>query len=218
MSLVQTPAAPVKIASQAPGSRAPAVARRSDGLVPLRRFGMRVANEWLPRATWTVARTGRPGLVGLALLVASAVFFASTQVPVENEIAALRGQLASARLHQATAPRAEASDVAKALRNLPKRADMPAILGVLLQQADDARLTLDTGKYETSSSKSGDIVRYKVAFPVTGPYPQVRKFIDATLTALPAAAISDLSIERKNIADGTVEAQIRLTVFTRSAP
>ena len=77
---------------------------------------------------------------------------------------------------------------------------------------------MDTGKYEMSTSKSGDIVRYKVSFPVIGPYPQVRHFIDATLAALPAAAISELSIERKAIGDSAVEAQIRLTVFTRSAP
>lgn len=201
-------------APQAP--RPPAIVRRSDRLLPLRALARRASNEWLPRATWTVARTGRPGLVGLALLVASVVFVASTQLPVANEVATLRSELASARRHQAGAPKAEVSDVARALQNLPQRAEMPALLGVLLKQADEAHLTLDTAKYEASASKSGDIVRYKVAFPVTGPYPQVRRFIDATLAALPAVAISDLSIERKAIADGAVEAQIRLTVFTRS--
>ena len=218
MDLIQTPTTAKAIATPPPAKRPPAVARRSDGLAPLKRFSVRATNEWLPRVVWSVARTGRPGLVGLALLVASGVFFASTQLPVENEVATLQQQLASARRHQAAAPRAEVSDVARALQHLPQRAEMPALLGVLLKQADAAHLTLDTGKYETSASKSGDIVRYKVAFPVTGPYPQVREFIDATLAALPAVAISDLSIERKAIGDGAVEAQIRLTVFTRSAP
>jgi hypothetical protein len=35
---------------------------------------------------------------------------------------------------------------------------------------------------------------------------------------VPTASISELAIERKNIADGTVEANIRLTLFTRGAP
>ena len=62
------------------------------------------------------------------------------------------------------------------------------------------------------------MVRYQIAFPVTGPYPRIRAFIDATLATMPAVALSDLVLDRKSIADGSVEAQIRMTVYTRSAP
>ena len=218
MSVVEATSAPIPVATAPKAVRPPAIVRRSDALAPARRLGLRVVNEWLPRASWTIARTGRPGLVGLALLVATAVFLVSTQRPIAHDVASLREQLASAQQHQLEAPRAEVNDVARALKNLPKRLEMPALLGVLLKQADEAHLTMDTGKYEMTTSKSGDIVRYKVSFPVVGPYAQVRHFIDATLAALPAAAISELSIERKAIGDSAVEAQIRLTVFTRSAP
>jgi len=213
VSLAPTPAAPVAVA-QRPARAAPVV-RRSDSLVPLRRLGLRVRDEWLPGATWMVGRAGRPGLAGIALLAASAVFLVSTQMPVASEVASLREQLASAQRHPA-ATRAARSAAAVDLRMLPARDAMPAVLGTLVKLAEDSSLTLDTGKYEASASRSGELVRYRVAFPVTGAYPQVRKFIDATLAALPAVAISDLSIERKTIGDGAVEAQIRLTVFTRS--
>ncbi len=205
-------------ATTAQAPRALPSRRRSDALVPVRRAALRVTQEWLPYAVWAVAKTGRTGLVGLVLLLTAGVFFASTELPVAREVATLRNELVSAARHQASAPRAQVDDVARALKNLPKRAEMPAILGVLLKQADESRLTLDTGKYESSASKSGEITRYRVSFPVVGPYPQIRQFIDATLSALPAAAISELSIERKTIGDSAVEAQIRLTVFTRSAP
>jgi hypothetical protein len=46
----------------------------------------------------------------------------------------------------------------------------------------------------------------------------VRQFIDATLTALPTVALSELSLTRKTIGDGSVEAQIRMTLFTRESP
>jgi hypothetical protein len=95
---------------------------------------------------------------------------------------------------------------------------MPQVLGILLQQADAAQLSIDTAKYEISTSKSGALIRHRIAFPVEGSYPQVRQFIDATLRALPELAINDLSITRKAIGDPTVEAQIRMTIFTRSAP
>jgi Tfp pilus assembly protein PilO len=111
-----------------------------------------------------------------------------------------------------------ASESAATVRDLPGRADMPALLGVLFEQANAAHLSIDTGKYDMTTTKAGGVVRYKVSFPVVGPYPQVREFIDATLKAMPAVAISDLSLERKSIGDAVVEAQIRLTVFTKGAP
>jgi hypothetical protein len=95
---------------------------------------------------------------------------------------------------------------------------MPSLLGVLLKQADAAHLSIDTGKYESSALKSGGVTSYQVSFPVSGPYPQVRQFIDATLTALPTVALSELSLTRKTIGDGSVEAQIRMTLFTRESP
>ena len=193
------------------------VSRRSDMLAPGRRFAARVANEWAPLVAWHVGRSGRAGLVGIGLFVASGVFFFSTHMQVATEAEALRAQLGQARSH-VTVVAPLASEAAQTLRHLPARADMPALLGVLLKQADESKLALDTGKYETATAKSGDITTYKVTFPVTGPYPQVRQFIDAILVALPAVSISELSIERKTVADGQVEARLRLNFYTRSAP
>ena len=195
-----------------------ALAARAGALEPLRRCAARATNEWLPFVTWSMGRTGRPGLVGAALVAASAVFFLSTQLNTANEVARLRSDLATARAREAAPSHDPAERAGDSIRELPGRAEMPALLGSLLVQADAARLTIDTGKYEMSSTKAGDIVRYKVSFPVAGPYPQVRQFLDSILQAMPSAAISDLSIERKTIGDGAVEAQIRLTIFTRGTP
>jgi hypothetical protein len=214
---VIVPQTVVPVPQPAPRGSPPArVQRRSDALVPLRRLSARLTNQWLPGVVWSVSRTGRAGLVGLALVAASTVFFASTHLRIVDDVTALRAELAAARDRAAAGPSAGADDLAGA-RSLPKRADMPALLGILFEQADAAHLTIDTGKYDMTASKSGDIVRYKVSFPVVGPYPQVRQFVDATLKAMPAVAISGLSLERKSIGDGAVEAQIRLTFFTKGA-
>ena len=82
-----------------------------------------------------------------------------------------------------------------------------------------AQLTIDTAKYEIgATTKSGAVVRYNMAFPIAGPYPKVRQFIDATLKDIPALAIDSVSIARKTIGDDSVEAQVRMTIFARSAP
>ncbi|MBS0419502.1 MAG: hypothetical protein JSR66_17460 [Proteobacteria bacterium] len=170
----------------------------------------------LERLAWSVKGTGRLGLAGIALLVASGVFFLSTYLQLSRDTQALGLQLEDLRNTQRSVPRqAPVDTAAQLLGSLPARGDMPALLGVVLAQANAAHLTIDSGKYDESAMKAGGLVRYRVTFPLVGSYPQIRRFIDALLTAMPNVAVSDLSVQRKAIADGVVEAQVGLTVFTR---
>ena len=57
---VTTPGAPARLPAIPGRAVAPALARR---------LSVRLSNEWLPRAAWTISRTGRPGLVGIGLLL-----------------------------------------------------------------------------------------------------------------------------------------------------
>jgi len=178
--------------------------------------GAMVTNVWLPRLSWSIGRTGRPGLVGLALLAASALFYVSTQMPVTAEIEQQRADLlAAAARPVVTAAQAAAADPLQGLRHLPARGDVPQVLGQLLKQADAAKLSIDTAKYEISTTKAGSLVRYRLSFPVSGTYPQIRQFIDATLVAIPALAVDEIAIARKSIGDEAVEAQVRMTIFTK---
>lgn len=187
-------------------------------LMSVRGWLARVSDDWMPRLAWSVQRTGRLGLSGLALLLAGAVFLVTTHLPLARELDDLRGQATLVRTQRSAGPTAVGDSGAALLRSLPRRSQMPALLGILVQQADAAHLSIDTGKYESTELKTGAVMSYQVSFPVAGSYPQVRRFIDATLGALPAAAVTELSITRKTIGDSAVEAQIRLTVFTQDAP
>jgi hypothetical protein len=196
----------------------PVVGAGGDVARIVRWVGGQITNVWLPGLSWRVGRTGRPGLAGLALLGASVVFFFSTHLPVAEEVLRLRSDLTGAETRAAQSPPPTLSEPASALRSLPARTQMPQVLGTLLKQADAAQLSIDTAKYEISATKAGALVRYRMSFPINGPYPSVRRFIDATLIAIPALAIEDLSITRKSIADQAVEAQVRVSIFTRSTP
>jgi len=169
----------------------------------------------LARAAWSVRRTGRLGLAGIAMLGASLVFFVSTYLQLSNDARTLRTQVESLGTQRSLPRKVAVSPEVQLLRSLPARGAMPALLGTLLRQADAAHLTIDSGKYEETAMKVGGLVRYRVTFPLSGPYPQIRQFIDALLTAMPAVAVSELSVQRKTIGDGAVEAQVGLTVFTR---
>ena len=205
---------------------APALASNSTHLVPtsarslatIRSWLVQASELWLPHLVWSLQRSGRAGLSGVALIVASLVFLVSTHLPLSREVEELRAQLQGARAQAVKTPVSATDTGAALLHSLPGRAQMPALLGTLLHQADAAHLTIDTGKYEATALKSGGVVTYQISFPVTGPYPQVRQFIDGTLAALPAVAVTELSLTRKTIGDGAVEAQIRLTAFTQDRP
>jgi hypothetical protein len=202
------------VSSPASAARSAATPRPADAPAPPRRLAARIRNEWLPRLVWTVDRTGRPGLVGIALLLAAGVFLVSTHLKIAAEVASLRaGQgAAPSRAHPPAAP-APPHPVA-GLSRLPAGTDVPAMLRQLFSTATQAKLAVDTGRYEVNTTKGSSVVRYEVSFPVTGPYPQIRSFIDSTLTKMPVVALSGLLVERKAISEGEVEAQIRMTIYT----
>lgn len=181
----------------------------------LRRI-LQVGDGWGTRAAWALGRTGRTGLAGITLLLGSALFLVSTHLQVVGEVESLRGELAAARERAHAPVAAQIPEPLATLPVLPGRAEMPALLRRLFREATQARLALDTGRYEVKSTTRGEVVRHRVVFPVTGAYPQIRAFLDAILSKMPEVALSDLVIERKSIGDGDVEAQIQLTVFTRS--
>ena len=187
-------------------------------MVVLRALATRLQTTWAPRVTWAVGRTGAPGITGIALLAASAVFLFSTHLPLLNEVSDLRADLKAKQSHGPAQRAAKASTTVMTAARAPTRADMPRLLGVLLQQADAAQLSIDTAKYEASAVEAGGLVRYRISFPIDGPYSNVRQFLDSTLQALPAVSLDELDIARKSIADSAVEAQVRMTFFTRAEP
>lgn len=198
-----------------PAPRQPSPPGRARPPQLARRVALRLHDEWLPRTAWTLGRAGRPGLVGMALLLASGTFLLSTHFQVAAEVDALRADLAAARSRPRRAPSDDSTPAAAPMRALPARNDVAAMLRQLFATAAQARLAVDTGKYEVKSTRNGGLVRYQIAFPVSGPYPRIRAFLDATLARMPALAVTDLALERRSIGDADVEARLGMTVYTR---
>jgi len=164
-------------------------------------------------------RLGTLGIVGIAALVFCAAFVQSTLLPKYAQVRELRVAVEAAASRpapaRAPAPSAQADSF---VATLPDRDALPAVLGAIVQQAQAAGLSLPRGAYQWSADKSGTVARYQLALPVTGTYPAVRKFVDSTLVAVPAAALSGITLERPNVGDGQVSANLRFEVFVRTTP
>jgi len=147
-------------------------------------------------------------------LVAAAVIAVSVLIPARNAIQSLSSDIDRAQ-HQPHATETPEEGLGRFVGTLPTRGQMPAVIGQILQQARGAGVSLDSGHYAYSPGKAGGVSRYELEFPVKASYPQVRDFINRTLTAVPAAGLDKVHIERKTVSDETVNANVGFVVFVR---
>lgn len=176
------------------------------------------------RLSETTQAVGRPGIVGIALLVFSVGFFGSTLWPSWRELERQRAAAAAARIEAhrtaASASRRPASPSAelRAFYDIfPAQSATPELLSRLYAAAAKERLQLVRGEYGLSVDPHTGLLRYRIALPVRGSYSQIREFVGAVLRAVPAAALDEVSFERSRIADRMVDARIRLTLYVKGA-
>jgi hypothetical protein len=172
------------------------------------------ASQLVPQVQYQVARLGPAGQAGLAALVAALVIAASTLLPARHALEALSAELARAQHPSATASADQA--IPHLVASFPTRAQIPAVIGQVVTQAKAAGVSLDVGRYVYTPPRSGAIARYDLEFPVKASYPDIRNFINRTLSAVPAAALNKLHVERKAVGDQVVNANIGFVVFVRS--
>jgi hypothetical protein len=193
---------PTAIGSATQAARPHALARARRALV---RIG--------PQLQYQIIRIGPAGQVGLAALFAAALVAASVLLPARNAIETLNADIAQAQRPHATGTVEQAAP--RFVASLPTRQQIPTVIGQLFQQAQQAGVPLDTGHYAFSAAKAGGLGRYDLEFPVKAGYPNVRDFIDRTLTTIPAAGLAGLHLERKAVGDMVVNADIRFVIFVR---
>jgi len=183
--------------------------------VPARKFMGVALTRVVPMLMYQMNRVGRSGMAGSALALFTAVFFFSALLPQYRQISALRGEILQAQRHGG----ADATPhvrLNRFLDNLPKRSALPQIAAQIFKLAAAAGVTLDRGRYELTPMHSGHIARYRMTFPIKGHYPAIRHFVDATLIAVPSAAVEGLRIERKTAGDDSVEVELGFSVFVRN--
>ena len=160
-------------------------------------------------------RIGRVGAAGATILLFAVIFFFSTVLPQQRELRALEQQLRQA-YHLDNAAEPAPVRLNRFINTLPKRGDLPKILDQVFTLASAAGVTLDHGRYELSPTRAGHLAQYRMTFPIKGRYPAIRQFIDSILTTVPSAALQGLRIERKAIAEDSVAADLRFSVFLRN--
>jgi hypothetical protein len=170
----------------------------------------------LPQARYQLMRVGPAGLTGIGAVFAAAIAALVLLLPAHQSVVALRNELAKAGHAGPSMMRPEQSPQQFAA-SLPTREQIPAILGVVLVQATDAGVVLEQGRYTFSPATSNRLARYTFEFPVKASYGNIRTFIDKSLAALPALGLDKLHVERKNVGDTVVSAEVGFVIYLRGA-
>ncbi len=178
------------------------------------------ADRWMvrvvPEIRYRLTRLGLTGLAGLVSLAAAAILVIVALIPAQQSIQALTGQLSQAsQAHPA--PAAQTLSPRQFAGTLPSRGQVPALLGTVLAQASGAGVVLEQGKYTFTPAAGNRLARYSFEFPVKAEYANIRAFINKSLTAIPALGLDKLHIERKNVGDTTVTAEVGFVIYLRGA-
>lgn len=221
MSAVREEITPTVRASVPPAASAGSLAPAPQTATPPHRLQQVLSLATSQHLARRVQSLGKTGAGGIALLAFALAFFLGANVSVRSDLEELRASLDDA--HQPGAPSSTPRQVrARAARELidtlPERSALPAITGKIVAQAQAAGIALERGNYDFTVTHSGRLVRTRMTFPVHGRYPDIRRFIDLTLVAVPGAAVDGLRLERKDIGAAEIDADIRFAVYVRGTP
>jgi hypothetical protein len=181
------------------------------------------ASSIVPYASYAANRIGKLGIVGLSMCMFSVIAFVSTNVPLRQELASQTVNLDAARSTAAdersgrtsATPQQHATNF---VASLPTPNDVPIIMGSIVAVAAATGIELESGTYEYVLADSDSIARYQMSLPVIGSYPQVRKFIENVLAAVPAVALESMRLERDSVGDQVVAADLKFSILLGATP
>jgi len=155
---------------------------------------------------------GWAGLVGVALLVAAAVWLAAAwhahRVPVPDE---------SLTALPVSAVNAQARPVATALE-LPRRSEVSLLLTQIQQEVVSQGLAWAAADYKLLPATDTAPAVLEVRCSLKGSYPKLRAAMAQLLRSVPGLTVRDLSMGRANIDLAEVDAKLTLGVFLQDEP
>jgi hypothetical protein len=163
-------------------------------------------------------RIGLPGLAGAALAFASLAFALTVLWPAAQESAANRlrveakGRFA-APVDAGRAPPSSAEQLAAFYGALPAQQEATKWIERIYAAARKEGVVLRKGEYTLAADPNANIARYQILLPVHSDYRKIRRFIQVALATVPGLGLDDVSMERQHIADGELEARIRMTLY-----
>lgn len=171
------------------------------------------ARHFLRRAGWH-------GILGLAILLGSPIFYAAMVMPMQEQIASLKAAQLQLRRdieqtrrgEEKTAPTGE-MQLKAFYGQFPSLNRSDEWMAKIYAAAERQNIVLASGAYKLTGAETGNIQRYQITLPIKGSHVQIRRFLSDLLTEVPALSLDDISFKRETIDLPAVNAVIKLTLF-----
>jgi Tfp pilus assembly protein PilO len=154
------------------------------------------------------AELGPVGMAAICMLAAAAVFFVLVLQPLEERSNAVQSRIPT-RMAQA-APSGE--KVATVYQYLNKPEETTDWLAKLYAIGSATGVNLSSATYRTQAAAAGPLERTEIVLPLAGSYGQMRDFLKRSLAEIPVMSLDQVSLKRDNRRDGTLQAEVRLTL------
>jgi Tfp pilus assembly protein PilO len=153
---------------------------------------------------------GATGMAAIVLFVAAALFMSLVLQPLKekNRLLAAKAEMVDNR----AAPVANTGEKLAAVYDYLRKPEQTTDwLAKLYAIGKATGVELAQASYKTQSA-SGKLERYEIVVPLAGSYTQMREFLKRALAEIPVLSLDQISLKRENRRDGTVQAELRLTL------
>jgi hypothetical protein len=174
---------------------------------------------WRVRLQITLWRHGWawPSAFVLALL-AVALEVAVSQ-PARAALAATQAELARASsagdARRATEPASELEQVAGLRTALRGSAEPAELVQRMAALADAEQIALPRGEYQQQVHRATEVTQVQVSQSLRASYPQLRRYVEAVLRAIPNASLDQVSARRDNVGQSQLDVRLRWSLWTQ---
>ena len=155
---------------------------------------------------------GITGLGALLLFAAAGLFMTLVLQPLKEKSRVLESRAGMVR----DAAPGQAGNAADKVGAVYQYLDKPEAttdwLAKLYAIGAATGVELQSASYKTQATPGTRVERYEIVLPLNGSYTQMRDFLKRSLAEIPVLSLDQISLKRENRREGTVQAELRLTL------
>ena len=153
---------------------------------------------------------GLMGLVALLVFAGAGVFFTLVLQPLKEKSRVLEARASVSTPGQ---PAAQSTEKLRAVYDyLNKPESTTDWLAKLYAIGRATGVELQSASYKSAAASGGKLERYEIVVPLTGSYTQMRDFLKRSLAEIPVLSLDQITLKRESRREGTVQAELRLTL------
>ncbi|HYR33511.1 MAG TPA: GspMb/PilO family protein [Burkholderiales bacterium] len=154
---------------------------------------------------------GATGVAAVVLFIGAALFMMFVLQPLKERNRVLEARAGIGRDLGAVQSANAAEKLGALYQYLEKPEATTDWLAKLYAIGRATGVELHSASYKTQDA-GGRLQRYEIVLPLNGSYTQMREFLKRSLAEIPVLSLDQISLKRENRREGTVQAELRLTL------